>query len=643
MEVHARDEAEAQATVEAKLQAQGHTWESITIVKGRDPGPWKHARDRYAVELQTMLGRLHINAASPSEPQPMWVYNDPTYNEDTTARTMWAKFMDESSHGLSVSDFPRFIIPDVDGSRAFPLPPADVQNMGHWDRITSAVHEHLDFWKSRLLERIERLDKINGRSAEEAEQLKRGRANLKALKRFDKWSYQDYAGQLLPDMKPHPLDLDNPRLYWLSNGKLIPIGNLGPDQLRVDFWRRSLTLWDGPVDKRADNLRTFLDHHHRNGGKPEVFRDLVKDTLARIRKLTGRELLVEKMEGWLSTAEANRKAEIERAITKPTPFALVRGPKEYGEAWIREGHLPIYEGQHGPFEPVTMDTFQQWETYVATYFRGSLKPPLSITPFGTPWDGGKPMDLFNPFRLAENWKGTGKTALLCNVEPSDVGNVLMWEFREDVLQRWNGGLMANPEFRKGLVRFYLDHHAVNCDNETVYLSVVEQQFLEQVPRAPRGLAERIAKGEVRPTVPDALKAEVSAWLAERRKALTTATKAEDPSKWPDLKSLALFYAFRCEADETSADITKENASEIAKGAGFTKQSSGKELKTHFGKYAWGTPENKRRERTKEGKRPGDVLKRFDTVIAKLAPHAEALALAQEERKIVRNRSNANED
>lgn len=309
-EVWARSKEE----VEAVLKEKGMTWQLIEIVKGRDPGPWKRDRERYAVELQTMLGRLHINAASPSEPQPMWVYGDPTYNEDATARTMWSKFMDESSHGLAVSDFPRFIIPDVDGSRPLPLPPADVRNMERWDRITSAVHEHLDFWKSRLLERIERLNKITIRSAEEAEQLKRSRANLKALKRFDKWSYQAFVGQLLPDEKPHPLDLDNPRLYWLSNGKLIPIGNLGPDQLRVDFWRRLQELRDGPGDKWADAVRDFLDHHYRNGGKTEPFRDLVKVTAQRLRDMVSKGasprnterwgLLADKLEDWLKEVAA---------------------------------------------------------------------------------------------------------------------------------------------------------------------------------------------------------------------------------------------------------------------------------------------------------------------------------------------------
>ncbi len=113
--------------------------------------------------------------------------------------------------------------------------------------------------------------------------------------------------------------------------------------------------------------------------------------------------------------------------------------------------------------------------------------------------------------------------------------------------------------------------------------------------------------------------------------------------WADLKSLALFHAFRYEAGEAAADITTENAARLAKGSGFCKPSSGKELKGHFDRYAWGKPEGRRRERTQDGKRPGDVLKRFDAVIAKLAPHAEALALAKEERKIVRSRSNANED
>ena len=65
----ARSKAEAQAIVEGKLRAKGITWKEITIVKGRDPGLTQAgAVDRYAAEIQRMIGRLHVNAAAPDTP-----------------------------------------------------------------------------------------------------------------------------------------------------------------------------------------------------------------------------------------------------------------------------------------------------------------------------------------------------------------------------------------------------------------------------------------------------------------------------------------------------------------------------------------------------------------------------------------------
>jgi hypothetical protein len=506
----------------------------------------------------------------------------------------------------------------------------------------------LDYWKGTLQERIERFGKAKRRSKEEAAQLKRDKATLKQLQAFDGWTYQAFVEAMLPGRKPDPRDLDNLRLYRLSNGQLIPITNLGRDQLRVDFWRRLLSLWDGPVDKRAELVRGFLDHHHLTGGKAEVFRDLVKDTAARLRGLVSKGaslrdaerwgLLADKLEGWLSDAAERLTA----TLSRPAPYVFVTGAG--GEQWSKEAHLPIMEQRQGPLEPVTA-SMEQLSAYVNTYYLGPLggMPPLAVTPFGTAWDGGKPMDLPNPFRIADNWKGTGKPALLCEVPPSEVGPALMWQFREEVLQRWNGSLGADPSLRRQLVRNCLDHHATNGGRGSAFVEVVEALFLSDAPPAPRDVAERIAKGEPTSTVPDGLKAEVRAWMEERRKAVDAASKDMDPNAWPDLKSLALFHAYRVEGADTSADINPSNAQQVAQAAGFTAKSSGKELLAHFRRYAWGEPENKRIERTKEGKRPGDVAKRFHAVLPRLDAYPQGLAVAQAEHPIVRTRSNGSED
>ncbi len=336
--------ATSKKEVEAKLKGQGYTWESIRIVKGRDPGlTWTGGTDRHTAELKLMIGGRSVNIATPHTPAPMWVGGDPNFDPDATARTMWAKFMDESSHGLSVSEYPRFLMCDVDGYSTLPLPCEAVKDEKRWDGITAVVCEQLTYWKAVLQERIERVGKIKRRSAEDADQLRQDKATLKELEAFDGWTYQKFVEQLQPERKPNVLDLDNRRLYRLSNGRLLPVSDLGPYLLRVDFWRRLLTLWDAPMDKRADAVRAFLDHHHRNGGKPEQFRDLVKDTLPRLRKLAGRELLADKLEGWLQLAvqypAEGMPTDAELAQLEGMRWVLVRCVRKPTAPWWKEHHM----------------------------------------------------------------------------------------------------------------------------------------------------------------------------------------------------------------------------------------------------------------------------------------------------------------
>ena len=405
--VHATGEAEAKAKVEAMLRTKGQTWESITVVKGSDPGLTRTGGvDRYATELQRMIGRLHVNA--PQTPSPIWVHGDPTHDPDATARTMWAKFMDESSHGLSVSDFPRFVFCDVNGYPTLPLPSEAVKDETRWDGITAVVREQLDYWKATLQERIERLGKVKRRSAEDTDQLKQDKATLKELEAFDGWNYQRYVEQLLLGRKPHTLDLDNRRLYRLSNGQLIPVSDLGTYVLRVDFWRRLLALWDGPMDKRADNVRTFLDHHHRNGGKPEQFRDLVKDTLPRLRKLTGRELFVDKVEGWLQVAvqypAEQMPTEAELSQLDGMRWVLVKCVRKPTAPWWNNHHT-VRPGEIGMEEVkavIASPECYQFIPATSEEARGKVErmvgknPGLRLTPI----DGSTPhaMDTRNPYR-----------------------------------------------------------------------------------------------------------------------------------------------------------------------------------------------------------------------------------------------------
>lgn len=646
-EVHTNDKAAAQAAVEGNLRARGIAWKDITVVKGRATSlTQKDDNERYFAELQSMLGHVRI----PSEPwsdvdlHPMFANPDIMPDPDNTARIIWNTFIGYNSHGLRVSAFPRFILPDVEGAPMLRLPPSDVRNPRRWQAITDTVRDQLDYWKGITQERIERLSESKRPSTEAAAQLKRDKAILKQLKGFENWTFQGFVETMLPGREPDYWDLDNLRLYRLSDGKMIPTTRLGSDQLRMDFWRRLLNVWDYGVDIRARQVRNYLDHHHLTGGKPEVFRDLVKDTAARLRGLmSNREslrdaqrwvLLADKLEEWLSDA-AER---LEHRLNMPTPYVLVTCAD--GEQWAKEAHLPILDQRNGPLEPL-MASKQQLSALVDHYMN-QPRAPLAVTPFGTAWDGGKPMDLPNPFRIADNWKGTGKPALLCEVPPAEVGPALMWQFREEVLQRWNGTLGADPSLRWQLVRNYLDHHATNGGRESAFVEVVEALFLSDAPPAPRDVAERIAKGELKSTVPDGLKAEVRAWMEERRKAVEVASKAMDPNAWPDLKSLALFHAYRLEGGDPSADIDQGNAKQVAHDAGHIAKTSGKTLLESFRKYAHGLPEHKQRERTRDG-RPGDVAKRFNVVLPRLATYPNAMKVAEADRAFLRTRSNGSED
>lgn len=664
LEVRTRSKAEAQAIVEGKLRAKGITWKDITIVKGRNPGLTRTGGvDRYAAELQSMVGRLHLNAAGPNTPSPIWVHGDPTHDPDATARTMWAKFMDESSHGLSVSDFPRFVICDVNGYPTLPLPSEAVKDETRWDGITAVVREQLDYWKATLQERIERLGKIKRRSAEDTDQLKRDKATLKELEAFDGWKYQRYVEQLLPGRKPHALDLDNRRLYRLSNGQLIPVSDLGTYVLRVDFWRRLLALWDGPMDKRADNVRTFLDHHHRKGGKPEQFRDLVKDTLPRLRKLTGRELLVDKVEGWLQRASAPSSS-AKRTELQPMPFER-EAAAQYAQLLRDElpgfsicpypRHLSIGTRETYPsVEPgieatdAGVRSVENWNGIDRAVKQaverklpdGELKDSLtgwtyaSIVPDGIP----NPFDIPNPRVYLLDGALIPSDRFIIRGRLSKAANDAFVAFQRQLKRAWTSPM----NLRKAKVVEYLDHHFTNGGNPNAFVDFVEAA----------GPSMSITGNTRSFNYEEALQKELAAWLVTARKRLggaakvqaaTKSSKVKDPNAWPDLKSLALFHAYRVEAEDASADIDLDNAEQVAHDAGHKSKSSGKTLLENYRKYATGNPEKRKRERTKEGKRPGDVAKRFTVVLARLALFPDALSIAQAEHRIVRTRANGSED
>lgn len=112
-------------------------------------------------------------------------------------------------------------------------------------------------------------------------------------------------------------------------------------------------------------------------------------------------------------------------------------------------------------------------------------------------------------------------------------------------------------------------------------------------------------------------------------------------EWPDLKTLALYYAYRWEVEGKQVDFTSlDEADAIAIEAGF---KSGKTLLEHYRRYTVGHPDNRRIERTMAGKRTGDLLRRFETVVRKLTSFPQSLEKAQAEHAIVRTRKNGSEE
>jgi hypothetical protein len=83
-----------------------------------------------------------------------------------------------------------------------------------------------------------------------------------------------------------------------------------------------------------------------------------------------------------------------------------------------------------------------------------------------------------------------------------------------------------------MVRNYMDHHATNGGRESAFVEVVEALFLSDDPPAPRDVAERIAKGELKSTVSDDLKAVVVAWMEERRKAAANVKRQQRDAPKP---------------------------------------------------------------------------------------------------------------
>lgn len=555
--INARDQAEAQAKVEAMLRKKGTAWDTITVVKGRDQGLTMKGGglERYYHELTALLGigNFNLYAWSSNEPSPMWASADLMPDPDGTAQTWWTKFMDESSHGLAVSDFPRFIICDVEGYPTLPLPAEFVRDPKRWDRITTVMRDQLDYWKARLQERIERLGKVEQRSAEDAEQLEKDKATLKELEAFDGWSYEAYVNAMLPGRVPHPLDLDNPRLYRLSNGQLIPITNLGPDQLRVDFGRRLLELRDGPRDKWADAVREFLDHHHHNGGKAEPFRDLVKITAQRLRDMVKGAnprnterwgLLADKLDVWLSVAMTteNNDGEMEglnaapRMATSDAASDPEVEAKAFHEEQLRDYipglsicpfplHLSVGTRETYPdivpgvsVNYTWMRRADQWSDIARAVKKqvdrlpeGPLKDRFQDWTYASIAPEGRPnaFDIPNP-----------RTYLLdgTQIPTTPYWNAVVLSFHRTLIAIWTRPQEYPPNRKVETLHQYLDHHFDHGGNPRL--------LVEYVERVGPSFNRNTVTGVRTPVFPEGLQKELAAWVVSARKRLGSPAKVK---------------------------------------------------------------------------------------------------------------------
>jgi hypothetical protein len=271
--------------VRDRLTAEGWKWKRITITEGRcivDLPSRKDAdAERYHAELENMLGHgfpPRYNSGPVAYPAP-----GPPKVKDTTARKSWAKYMEEWSHGLSVSALPQYL--DVDMGGTVPLPARLVQDAERWPYCTAIVEAQVAQWRAR---RAHMAEHRKGNRSPKARELRKD--DMEAVKSFDAlkgWTFQAMVDGIVAS--PSPFDIPNPRLFHIPTGYMVPTMDPDREHLKVEFWRHLLAAWDGPANTRAEVVRSMLDHHHGQGGRPEVFRELVRDTCTRLKALEAKE------------------------------------------------------------------------------------------------------------------------------------------------------------------------------------------------------------------------------------------------------------------------------------------------------------------------------------------------------------------
>jgi hypothetical protein len=271
--------------VRDRLTAEGWKWKRITITEGRcivDLPSRKDAdAERYHAELENMLGHgfaPRYNSGPVARP-----YMPTPELNDAEARKSWAKHLEQWSHGLSVSALPQYL--DVDMGGTVPLPARLVQDAERWPYCTVIVEAQVAQWRARRAHMAEH--RKGDRSPEARELRKDDMEAVKSLDALKGWTFPALVESI--GANPSPFDIPNPRLFHIPTGYMVPTMNPDHAHLKVEFWRHLLAAWDGPANTRAEVVRSMLDHHQLHGGRPQVFRELVRDTCTRLRGLEAKE------------------------------------------------------------------------------------------------------------------------------------------------------------------------------------------------------------------------------------------------------------------------------------------------------------------------------------------------------------------
>ena len=212
-------------------------------------------------------------------------------------------------------------------------------------------------------------------------------------------------------------------------------------------------------------------------------------------------------------------------------------------------------------------------------------------------------------------------------------------FRLAVCDRW---VKRRDDKGKGLQDF-LNHHLGHGGAPRELIAFVKHTLVSMLIEHPCFIPWLEIDGWKQQQENDLLIKELNEWTVEAAQltALARAEAAQVPvaapkqkRKRPALRLLALVHALRWVAKDKSANITEDNAGELAKTVGGYRPSSGGELLKTFNRYH--LTANAKNERINDGA-VRTVKERYLMAISLLEEHPEAKAIAEAELQEVSER------